>query len=132
MRFGCAEPLDRFSLVLGDPFHRMLHHLGLTGEDQLPTLRAALILALLAWLPPALLAVADRRSSSVLAEAAIVAAILVWSGVIAVYAVSPACRCSSCRCIRTAICRPPVLLSNPSPPIMPNGQAPSGSRVVDE
>src|SRR5262245_53254804 len=48
-----------FSLVAGGPFHRILRRLGLIGADQLPTSTAALVLALLAWLPPAVLAVAQ-------------------------------------------------------------------------
>lgn len=48
---------SRFSLVVGGPFHQMLSRLGLTGVDQLPTRRAALFLALSAWLLPALLVV---------------------------------------------------------------------------
>jgi hypothetical protein len=47
---------NRFSLVAGGPFNGILRRLGLTGTDQFPTLRAAAVLALLAWLPPALLA----------------------------------------------------------------------------
>lgn len=46
---------SRFSLVVGGPFHGTLRRLGLTGKDQLPTRRAALVLALTAWLLPALL-----------------------------------------------------------------------------
>jgi hypothetical protein len=49
----------RFSLVVGGPFYALLSRLGLTGADQLPTQRAAIALALLAWLPLALLAVAQ-------------------------------------------------------------------------
>src|SRR3972149_3622905 len=148
---------ERFSLVVGGPFHAVLRRLGLTGADQLPPRRAAISLALVAWLPPALLAVAqtlvdarysgwgfftdltvhtrylvviwgmvateryadgrlvlltrqfrearlpsdgglpalgggraiaDRRSSSALAEVVIVAAALVWSGLTARYAVA--------------------------------------------
>lgn len=45
------------ALVQGGPFHALLRRLRLTGADQLPTRRAALGLALLAWLAPALLAV---------------------------------------------------------------------------
>lgn len=40
---------------MGGPFHVILRRLGLTGADQLPTQRAALGLAFLAWLIPALL-----------------------------------------------------------------------------
>lgn len=64
---GSGDHADRFSLVVGGPFHVVLRRLGLTGADQLPTKRAAIYLALLAWLPPALLVVAqslvDGRSS---------------------------------------------------------------------
>ena len=52
-----ANTDERFSLVVGGPFHRTLCRLGLTGADQLPTQRAALVLALVAWLLPALLVV---------------------------------------------------------------------------
>jgi len=41
---------------VGGPFHTLLSRLGLTDGDRLPTARAALGLALLVWLPPALLA----------------------------------------------------------------------------
>jgi len=58
---GSGAPGGRFSLVLGGPFHTALRHLGLTGADQLPTRGAAAALALLAWLPPALLALAQAR-----------------------------------------------------------------------
>lgn len=54
-----AETLERFSLVAGGPFHRVLSRVGLIGADQLPTRSAALVLASLAWLPPALLALAQ-------------------------------------------------------------------------
>lgn len=54
-----AEPLERFSLVVGGPFHVVLRRLGLTGADQLPTQRAALGLALVAWAVPALLVTAQ-------------------------------------------------------------------------
>src|SRR5262245_26032029 len=56
---GPSHPDDRFSLVAGGPFHRVLRRPGPTGADQLPTWTAALVLALLAWLPPAVLAVAQ-------------------------------------------------------------------------
>jgi hypothetical protein len=63
-----GDPLERFSLVAGGPFHALLRRLRLTGPDQLPTPYAALLLALLAWLPPALLALAqsvvEGRSAS--------------------------------------------------------------------
>lgn len=51
------EPGERFSLVAGGPFHAALRRFGLIGADQFPSRRAAVLLALLAWLPPALLAV---------------------------------------------------------------------------
>jgi len=50
---------DRFSLVVGGPFSTLLRWLCLTGPDQLPTWRAATALAIAAWLPPALLAIAQ-------------------------------------------------------------------------
>ena len=50
---------DRFSLLVGGPFHTVLRRLGLLGADQLPTWRAAISVALFAWLPLALLAVAQ-------------------------------------------------------------------------
>ena len=46
----------QFSLVAGGPFYTLLLRFGLLGPDQLPTWRTAVFLALLAWLPPALLA----------------------------------------------------------------------------
>ena len=54
-----GDPADQFSLVVGSPFHVVLRRLGLTGADRLPTRRAAISLTLLAWLLPALLAVAQ-------------------------------------------------------------------------
>lgn len=59
-----GDPDERFSLVTGGPFHAVLSRLGLTGADELPTRRAALSLALLAWLPPALLAAAQSLFDS--------------------------------------------------------------------
>src|SRR5262245_35065500 len=53
------DPGDHFSLVAGGPFHAILHRIGLVGANQLPTSRAAIVLALVAWLPPALLAIAQ-------------------------------------------------------------------------
>ena len=52
-----ATPDSNFSLVAGGPFYLILQRLGLLGTDQLTTLRTASFLALLAWLPPALLAI---------------------------------------------------------------------------
>lgn len=54
-----AVPDTRFSLVAGGPFYLVLWRLGLLGTDGLTTLRTATILAMLAWLPPALLAAAQ-------------------------------------------------------------------------
>jgi hypothetical protein len=59
MAAGSPDQAHRFSLVVGGPFYTLLSRLGLTGADQLPTQRAALVMALLAWLPPALLAIAQ-------------------------------------------------------------------------
>lgn len=50
---------ERFSIVLGGPFHAILRGLGLVGNDGLPTVSATIALVVLAWLPPALLAVAQ-------------------------------------------------------------------------
>ena len=52
-----------FSLVIGGPFHTLLSRLRLVGEDRLPTVLAALVLAMIAWLPSALLSVADHLYS---------------------------------------------------------------------
>lgn len=54
---GTGDVTDRFSLVGGGPFDALLDRFGLIGEDQLPTWRAAVVMALLAWMPPAALAV---------------------------------------------------------------------------
>lgn len=53
---GAAGAGERFSLVAGGPFNRALCRLGLAGADRLPTRRAAIVLVVLAWLPPALIA----------------------------------------------------------------------------
>lgn len=53
-----------FSLVAGGPFYGILRRLGLLGADQLTTLRTATALALLAWLPPALLVAAQSLVDS--------------------------------------------------------------------
>jgi hypothetical protein len=50
---------ERFSIVAGGGFHRLLGRLGLLGDDQLPSHAAALGLALSAWSIPALVAVAQ-------------------------------------------------------------------------
>jgi len=54
-----SQDSERFSLVVGGPFHAGLRRLRLTGPDQLPTRLAALLLALVAWAPPAALALAQ-------------------------------------------------------------------------
>ena len=54
-----GEPSDRFSLVAGGPFDALLGRLRLIGDDQLPTPLAAVVLALLAWVPPAMLVIAQ-------------------------------------------------------------------------
>ena len=54
-----SERPIQFSLVAGGPFHALLSRLGLLGTDGLPAWRTAFILALLAWVPPAALAVAQ-------------------------------------------------------------------------
>ena len=46
---------ERFSIVVGGPFHSMLHRLNLVGEDALPSYKATFLLITIAWLPPALL-----------------------------------------------------------------------------
>lgn len=56
---GLDADEGRFSLVIGGPFHGMLRRLGLTRPDELPSLGAALGLALLAWMIPALLVIAQ-------------------------------------------------------------------------
>jgi len=63
---------SKFSLVIGGPFYRLQHRLGMLGPDMLPTMRAALILVIIAWLPLLLLAFAlDSASSSNLDERAL-------------------------------------------------------------
>lgn len=58
-----SEQAEKFSLVIGGPFHRVLGACGLLGPDQLPTLRAALLIAMLAWFPGALLAVGSYMAT---------------------------------------------------------------------
>lgn len=53
-----ASP-QRFSLVVGGPFHALLRRFGGLAEDDLPRRQAALVLAALAWSIPALLVVAQ-------------------------------------------------------------------------
>lgn len=57
MDSASTDSVERFSLVVGGPFNRALCRLGLAGADRLPTRRAVIVLVLVAWLPPALLAV---------------------------------------------------------------------------
>lgn len=49
----------KFSLVIGGPFYRVQERLGLLGTDLLPPISTALLFALIAWLPPALLSMAQ-------------------------------------------------------------------------
>ncbi|MEZ4283018.1 MAG: hypothetical protein R3F21_25770 [Myxococcota bacterium] len=51
----------RFSLVVGGPFHALLRRFGGLADDGLPRLGAALLLATLAWMLPALLVVAEAN-----------------------------------------------------------------------
>ncbi|MDQ3774151.1 MAG: hypothetical protein M3461_07200 [Pseudomonadota bacterium] len=53
------KPEEKFSLVIGGPFYRLQQRLGLLGPDLLPPMRTALLFAAMAWLPPALLSVAQ-------------------------------------------------------------------------
>jgi hypothetical protein len=64
MTSDAADPAERFSLVLGGPFHSALRRLRLVGADLLPTQKAAIGLALVAWLLPALLVAAQSLSDS--------------------------------------------------------------------
>jgi hypothetical protein len=52
-------PEERFSLVAGGPFHSILRRVGWIGEDLLPTRGAAVGLAMIAWLPLIVLAIAQ-------------------------------------------------------------------------
>lgn len=52
------KPIE-FSLVAGGPFHSLLGYFGLLGPDRLPTWRTALVLAMLALVPPILLDIAQ-------------------------------------------------------------------------
>ncbi len=49
----------QFSLVIGGPFHQLLSRLKLLGPDELPTRKAAFMLALVAWMPCAMMAAAS-------------------------------------------------------------------------
>ena len=59
-----ATITDHFSLVRGGPAHRLQQRLGLLADDLLPTLRTAVTIALVAWLPLAALAALDQRNWS--------------------------------------------------------------------
>lgn len=59
MESGTAQTGTRFSLVVGGPFYRVLKRLGLIEADGLSGRRTAITLAMLAWLPPAILAAAQ-------------------------------------------------------------------------
>ena len=50
---------ERFSLVVGGPFHTILRKLGFVSSDELPSQKASASLVFLAWLPLALLVVAQ-------------------------------------------------------------------------
>ena len=52
------------SLIIGGPFWHLQRRLGLLGPDQLPRTSTALLFAALAWLPPALLSVAQGSAWS--------------------------------------------------------------------
>lgn len=54
-----GDSTARFSLVAGGPFDAILDRFGLIGPDRVPTWGAAVALALVAWLVPGLLAVAE-------------------------------------------------------------------------
>lgn len=58
-----VEPTDeKWSLVIGGPFYDLQRRLGLLGPDGVPHLGTALLLALIAWLPPAVLAVVEGNA----------------------------------------------------------------------
>lgn len=59
MRANSTDPFEQFSLVNGGPFNFIMGRFGLLAPDGLPTWRSATALALLAWLPPACLAIAQ-------------------------------------------------------------------------
>jgi len=55
-----SDPVDeKFSLVIGGPFYRLQQRVGLLGPDLLPPLSTAVLLAVIAWLPPAVLSLAQ-------------------------------------------------------------------------
>ena len=59
MNAGPADASRRLSLVVGGPFHTALRRLGWVGKDELPLTRAAAIVAVAAWLPPAIFVTAQ-------------------------------------------------------------------------
>ena len=59
------DSTERFSLVAGGLFDAALDRFGLIGADRLPTWGAAVVLALAAWLVPALLAIAEALLAGV-------------------------------------------------------------------
>lgn len=64
-RPASPDPVGQnFSLVIGGPFSELLNRFGLNGADRLPHARAGIILALFAWLPPAILAVIQTLADS--------------------------------------------------------------------
>jgi hypothetical protein len=52
----------KFSLVIGGPFYRVQERLGLLGPDLLPSMTTALLFALIAWLPLAVLSMAQSTA----------------------------------------------------------------------
>jgi hypothetical protein len=52
------------SIIIGGPFWRLQHRLGLLAPDGLPRASTALLFAAVAWLPPALLSVAQGTAWS--------------------------------------------------------------------
>jgi hypothetical protein len=59
MNPDAIAPDERFSLVAGGPFHALLGRCGLLGVDGLPSITASLMLPLLAWFIPTVLASAQ-------------------------------------------------------------------------
>ena len=59
-----TQSVPQFSLVIGGPAHRLMGWLGLLDPDRLPTWRGALVMAGVAWLPPALLSAASYIASA--------------------------------------------------------------------
>ena len=61
---GEADLPERFSLVAGGWFHSVLGRLGLLQDDQLPSLKAALVLAIVAWSIPAAIAILQSLATT--------------------------------------------------------------------